>query len=234
MLDDTDRAGEAEQPYQRALAIRIKALGGEHPDVAVSLSNLGYLFRKQQKYPEAEKLFRKALAISEKNQDLSYMAFTLNSLGLVHDDMKQTAQAEGEYRKSLALYEGKLKGNPNIANVCFNLGNLLKQKGEIEETLTLLRKAEAAVQATLGAEHPQMAKARHNLAVIHMTQGKDLEEADRLFRSSRAILERVYGPDHPEVASSLDNHARLLDSLNRKEEAEQLRQRVREIRAKRR
>ena len=54
---------EAEPLYQRALAIREKALGPEHPDVANSLNNLAVLYRAQGKYAEAEPLYQRALAI---------------------------------------------------------------------------------------------------------------------------------------------------------------------------
>ena len=52
--------------HKRALAIREKALGPEHPDVAVSLNNLAVVYRAQAKYAEAEPLHKRALAIREK------------------------------------------------------------------------------------------------------------------------------------------------------------------------
>ena len=51
---------------KRALAISEKALGPEHPDVAISLNNLALLYRAQGRYAEAEPLLKRALAISEK------------------------------------------------------------------------------------------------------------------------------------------------------------------------
>ena len=44
----------------------MKALGPEHPDTATSLNNLALLLEQQGRYVEAEPLFRRALAISEK------------------------------------------------------------------------------------------------------------------------------------------------------------------------
>jgi len=45
----------------RALAIREKALGAEHPDVAQSLNSLaGLYYYNQGKYAEAESLYRRA------------------------------------------------------------------------------------------------------------------------------------------------------------------------------
>ena len=48
---------EAEPLHQQSLAIKEKALGPEHPDVAVSLNNLASLYQSQGKYAEAEPLF---------------------------------------------------------------------------------------------------------------------------------------------------------------------------------
>ncbi|MFM8922531.1 MAG: tetratricopeptide repeat protein [Microcystis panniformis] len=58
---------EAEPLYLRALAIREKQLGAEHPHVANSLNNLADLYQSQGKYTEAESLYQRAIAIcSEK------------------------------------------------------------------------------------------------------------------------------------------------------------------------
>ena len=45
--------------------MREKALGPEHPEVAMSLNNLALLYRNQGHYTEAEPLHKRALAIRE-------------------------------------------------------------------------------------------------------------------------------------------------------------------------
>src|SRR5215472_15826155 len=69
---------EAEGLYKRALAIREKALGASHPDVAWTLNNLALVYRDQGKYMEAAGLFERALAIRKK------------ALGANHLDVGQT------------------------------------------------------------------------------------------------------------------------------------------------
>ncbi len=54
---------EAERLYRRSLAIREKALGPDHPEVATSLDNLAELYQAQGKYAEAEPLLQRSLAI---------------------------------------------------------------------------------------------------------------------------------------------------------------------------
>jgi tetratricopeptide (TPR) repeat protein len=48
------RYGDAEPLYKRALGVREKALGLDHPDVATSLNNLAELYRTKGKYEDAE------------------------------------------------------------------------------------------------------------------------------------------------------------------------------------
>ena len=50
----------------RARTIWERALGPEHPDVAVSLANLAEVYAAQRKYAQAEPLFVRSLAIVEK------------------------------------------------------------------------------------------------------------------------------------------------------------------------
>jgi len=43
-----------------------KALGPDHPHVAISLNNMAELYRSQGKYAQAEPLYKRSLAIREK------------------------------------------------------------------------------------------------------------------------------------------------------------------------
>ncbi|MBK8431210.1 MAG: tetratricopeptide repeat protein [Chloroflexi bacterium] len=51
--------------YERALAIRERALGPDHPDTANSLNNLAVLAYDMNDFPEAARLMRRAVAIRE-------------------------------------------------------------------------------------------------------------------------------------------------------------------------
>ena len=57
---------DARPLHERALAIREKALGPEHPDTALSLSNLARVLRDLGEFPEAERLFERATAIGDR------------------------------------------------------------------------------------------------------------------------------------------------------------------------
>jgi tetratricopeptide (TPR) repeat protein len=57
---------EAEPLYKRALAIDEKVLGPDHPNVAIRLNNLAWLYQEQGRNAQAEPLYKRALAIDEK------------------------------------------------------------------------------------------------------------------------------------------------------------------------
>jgi len=57
---------KVEPLYQRALAIREKALGINHPSTATTLNNLALLYDSQHRYAEATPRHRRALAIKER------------------------------------------------------------------------------------------------------------------------------------------------------------------------
>jgi tetratricopeptide (TPR) repeat protein len=54
--------------FRQSLAIRAKALGLDHPDVARALNNLAEIYQKQGRSAEAKPPFRRALAIFKKER----------------------------------------------------------------------------------------------------------------------------------------------------------------------
>jgi Tetratricopeptide repeat len=64
------------------LTIAEQALGPDHPDVAVPLTNLAALYLAQSRYADAEPLFKRSLALREKAFGTNHpdVAFSLNNL----------------------------------------------------------------------------------------------------------------------------------------------------------
>src|SRR5262245_62981515 len=66
MLHDQGDFAGVRLLYERALAIREKVLGPEHPRTAASLDNLGRMLHDQGDFAGARLLYERALAIREK------------------------------------------------------------------------------------------------------------------------------------------------------------------------
>jgi tetratricopeptide (TPR) repeat protein len=91
---------------QRALTIREKVLGPEHPDTAVSLSNLAGLYQAVGEYAKAESLFERALTIREKaDPEHPDTARLLNLLAELYRATGAYAKAEPLYQRSLTIRE---------------------------------------------------------------------------------------------------------------------------------
>ena len=67
LYKDQAQYAKAERLLQRALAIREKALGPEHPDVVTSLENYALLLRDMGRPDEAAPLESRARAIRTKH-----------------------------------------------------------------------------------------------------------------------------------------------------------------------
>ena len=233
-LDERARYAEAESLYMRALAIREKAVGPEHPDVAQSLNNLAALYHAQGRYAEAEPLLQRALAIREKvfGPEHPNVATSLNNLAALYRVQGRYVEAEPLYMRALAIRE-KVLGpeHPDVASSLNNLAALYHARGRYAEAEPLYMRALAIREKVLGPEHPNVATSLNNLAALYRVQGRNAE-AESLYQRALAIFEKVFGPEHPNVATSLNNLAALYRVQGRYVEAEPLLQRALAIREK--
>jgi len=212
---------------ERALAIREKALGPEHPSVAAALNNLALLYESQGRYAQAEPLYKRALAIYEKALGPQHpdIASSLNNLAALYWAQGRYAQAEPLLKRSLAILETALgPEHPHVATALNNLAELCRAQGRTAEAGPLYKRALAIRERVLGPEHPDVGQSLNNLAGLYWAQGR-YAQAEPLYKRSLAILEKVLGPEHPHVATALNNLAFLYRAQGRTAEAGPLYQR---------
>ena len=225
---------EAMPLAQRALELREKALGHDHPDVATSLNNLALLLKVKGDYVGAEPLYRRALAIRERalGPDHPSVALSLNGLAGLLQAKGDYVGAEPLYRRALDIYERALgPDHPSVALSLFNLASLLQAKGDYAGAEPLYRRALAIYEKALGPDHPNVAASLNGLAVLLMMKG-DYAGAEPLYRRALDIWEKALGPDHPHVASGLNNLAWLFQAKGDYAGAEPLIRRALAIREK--
>jgi CHAT domain-containing protein/Tfp pilus assembly protein PilF len=178
--------------------------------------------------PEAEALYRRALAIDEANlgPDHAQVGDDLNELAQVLKAMSRLGEAEPMMRRSLAIAEAKLgPSHPDVAVRLNNLAALLLAANRVAEAEPLMRRAVAIDEAKFGRNHPATAGHIGNLAQM-LAARNALAEAEPLMREALAITEAQLGPDHASVAVALANLAALLRNTNRLAEAEPLMRRA--------
>jgi tetratricopeptide (TPR) repeat protein len=171
---------------KRALAIREKALGPDHPDVAVSLNNLANLYDKLGRYGDAEQLFKRSLAILEKvlGPNHTDVGLSLNNLAGVYNERGRYGDAEPLYKRSLAIYERVLgPDHPNVALSLNNLAELYRAEGRYADAEPLLKRALAIREKALGPNHPDVAVLLNNLVGLYAAQSR--------YADALPILQRI-------------------------------------------
>jgi tetratricopeptide (TPR) repeat protein len=223
---------EAEPLLKRALTIRERTLGPQHPDLATSLNNLALLYMDNGHFAEAEPLLRRALTIRERTLGPEHprLAFQLSNLAALYQNAGLPADAELLYERALAILE-KTRGLefPITATVLGNLATLYQATNRLEQAEPLLKQTLVIDETTLGPQHPDVAVDLNNLASIYSMQGRP-EQAKPLLKRVLTILEKSLPPDHPNLATAYENYAIILDQLGRTEEATEFRARAEVIR----
>jgi tetratricopeptide (TPR) repeat protein len=103
----------------------------------------------------------------------------------------------------------------------YQAGDPLAAIGSFEQSLDLL-------QRRLGKNHPDVAAALNNLALLYYSRG-DYGRAEPLYQRSLKIDEQTLGDDHPGVATDLNNLALLYKKQGNLEAAEPLLKRALDI-----
>jgi tetratricopeptide (TPR) repeat protein len=190
---------ETEPVYERFLAIREKALGPDHPDVAKSLDALALSYTAQGRYAEAEPLYKRSLAIREKALSSDHQS----KFGLWDPDKPQLPQALDWLAGRSGIAE-KL----DVAQSLRSLAFLYYNETRYAEAEPLFRRSLAIREKALGLDHLDVAESLSDLAASYTAQRR-YAEAEPLYKRSLAIREKALRSDHPDVAHSLHNLVNL-------------------------
>ncbi len=209
--------------HRRALELRKKLFGAEHPDVASSLNDLAQALYGEGKWADAEATHRAALAMRRKllGNDHVATAQSLNNLGEALRKQAEFVEAESLFREALAMRK-RLLGDehPAVAETLNNLGMLFNRQGNGKEAEPFLRDA-LRIRRKVRDEHPDVAQSLDQLAWALFYQGK-YDEAEQTGREAVAMSRKLFGGAHPALAYSLHNLAFVLDRRGSLSEAEKL------------
>ena len=217
---------KAKKQYEQALAID-RAIHGEanHPAIARSLNNLGFVFAKQGQYKEAQSHYEQALVIlraihgGDKHLEV---ATSLNNLGIVFAKQGQHGKAQSHYEQALVILRAIHGGDkhPEVARSLNNLGGVLDAQGQYEQAQHYHEQALAIRRAIYGEDnHPAVAMSLNNLGLVFDKQGQ-YEQAQRCCEQALTIHRAIYGKDnHPDVATSLNNLGNVFTNQGQYEKA---------------
>ncbi len=216
---------EAQKLSERALSIREKVRGPDHPDTASSLNSLGYLLKAQGDLAGAWSCYERALAIREKSLGLDHpdTANSLNNLGFLRQEQGDLAGARSHYERALAICEKLPDPDRSDAASCLNnLGHLLQQQGDLAGARSYYERALAIRERSLPSDHLDTALSLNNLGHLLQRQG-DLGQARVYYERALGIYENKLGIAHQDALIVARNLAALFDELKLRKEAMALR-----------
>jgi tetratricopeptide (TPR) repeat protein len=184
--------------------------------------NLASMFADQDRYVEAEAMWERALAGSEKTLGSKHIT-TLKiagNLGVFYYRVGRLVEAETMYERILAEME-KAVGleHASTLNIVNNLGILYSDQDRLAEAKELSERALAGREKTLGPTHTSTLDTVNNLGIVYEKQGR-LVEAKELFERALAGQEKTLGPTNTSTLDTVNNLGVVYEKQGKLVEAE--------------
>ncbi|MGE5235762.1 MAG: tetratricopeptide repeat protein [Acidobacteriota bacterium] len=227
-----ERTAEARALAEKAVAIRTRLQGTDHPDTATSMLGLATVLRRQRDFAGAQPLHERALAIRERafGPESAEYGDALNALANLLYDAGNPAMAMPLYQRVLAIRERVLgPDHPDTADALNNLGSTQRRLGDATAARLAYERALSIFEHAFGPEHLKVANTLNNLAITLKNSG-EWAQARRCWERALPIYQREFGGDHPFVAGLLNNLADLALKVGDLPEARRLLERSLAIR----
>jgi hypothetical protein len=222
---------EAQRQLEKALSLRRRLLGEEHPDTLASMGDLAVLYRDQSKRTQAELLLAKVLNVQRRilGADRPETLETAHELAQVYDENGKARLAEPLLTETLKARRRALgEDNPDTLLTMGTLGSLYQEQGKYAEAEHLLTKVLSVQRRVRGEDHPETLDTMNSLALLYDNEGK-YAQAEPLYSEALGIKRRVLGEEHAETLVTMNNLASLYRSEAKYPQAEPLQIRAYEI-----
>ena len=219
---------------EKALEMRRAVLGPEHPDVAITLVELGRVYQDQGFNRRSEPLHREALAIRTKVLGPTHRE-SATSMSDVASVMRLKGDLDGAEKLLLECLEVNRKAlgeeHPNFFTTIHDLAVIALARGDATDAEAKIRSILARAYKALGNMHPTIAAIQNTLARALRQQGRH-EEAATALQEALQIARTAHGPEHPLVGIYSANLGSVYLALHRPGLAEPLLRKAVEIRSR--
>ncbi len=223
----------AETYYGQEVSISESIYGPEHPTVSTILMNYAINKAEQGDTRAAEPLFRRVLAIREKvfGQNNINTAYALDNLGELLIDTGRFDEALSLLQRSEGIYQ-RVEG-PKHPDVAFALNSqssvLLKLKRPVEARAQAVR-ALVINEEAHGDRHPLVARSLYHIAEADLAEHNYPQAVSELERGV-GIADLTWHDSYFQMQPFLEDYAKALKGVQRKEEAAAVLKRLALLRA---
>jgi tetratricopeptide (TPR) repeat protein len=222
-LASEGRNAEAEQSYRAAL----EAACDDDLVRAKIANNLGTLYQRQDRYPDAERMFRSALDWRQKNLPAASteVAYSLNNLAEVYRIEGRDWEARKLMETAVQHLQESHADAPGLPIVLTNLSAVLCRFNQFDQAEEVLRSALIFYDKHRQAAGRGYGVALNNLGQISETKN-DLQAASRLYEQAIGIFEDLGDRGKTDLAATLANVGALYQKQDQIAEARQAEQRA--------
>lgn len=156
------------EAYLESLEIKKTLKEKNYYGMALTLSNIGLIYRELEDADRALEFHQKALEIMKKLDSKKGISLCMNNIGLVYLKKKILDRALEYFEKSLQLKE-EIKDNPGISEVLGSIGDVWRAKGEKNRALDYYNRS-LAIRETL-KDNAALAEIHKDIGSIHKEMG---------------------------------------------------------------
>ena len=223
---------EAESLLVQIRRVKERALGPDHPDLALDWHDLALLYGRQWRHSESVPFYQRSLEIRENSLDPLHPALSLSVMTLAehYAHLGRYDEAEPLFKRALDLrekiYRPQMAQSPDaarlLANVHDELAHVYRKTGRYVEAERLYKESLEIRLAFMADTHPATVGAVYSyLGSLYWTLGGE-SRAESLYTAAVALQIKEHGPNHPEVATGLSQVAMVKAARGDYEEAEDL------------
>ena len=215
---------EAQTQAERALRLRERTLGLEHPKTLQTMTLLSGIDFDQAKYSEAEVLLTRALDLQGRTLGPEHPD-TLHSMSV----LASVYMMQGKYSQAVELGSQTFNAQRRVLGsekretlrTMASLAEFYRLDGKYAEALVLAKESFEISRRVLGPDSPDTLQAFTDLSSAYGSFG-NYEQAEALAKQGLDGHRRVYGLEHPLTLISMINLARAYELNGKYAESEAL------------
>ncbi len=195
---------EKAQPLmEKALALTRKTNASDY-EFAMCLIDTACLYKKQNKFANAEKMCEEGLELQRKflYEKHPYIAYTLRILSSIYREQGKLYQARSALDKATVIMRScSTEDDYAMVSLEVDTAKLLVAQGDLVQAESSYRHVLSVINK-YSPDHFYKARVLEDLAELYLLQGR-YAEADPLISQALSMKEKVYGAEHRFLVSSL-------------------------------
>mmetsp|Transcript_32413 Transcript_32413/g.74047 ORF Transcript_32413/g.74047 Transcript_32413/m.74047 type:complete len:412 (+) Transcript_32413:2-1237(+) len=201
----------------------LRVADGKDKDMqaAGTYNNMALIYRTQEKYDDALKMFDKCLQIriAKKGEQSIEVAKLLHNMGALFQWQKLFDRSLEHYTRAQNIFISQLgKDHIFVAKTCITIGSIFSEQREYLNARTELGKAIKILLATVEPGHMDLAAAYDYMGTAYAESrcdappaaGRgDLPKALEWYEKSLDVVKAAVGEKHPQAADTMFNIAQV-------------------------